>query len=163
MKLLEKQEEYWKQRAKQFWLREGDQNTRFFHKYASTRRKNNQVQRLKDENGVWRENVEDIQNIITRYFSQLFQVSTKDGKLSEREKVNQITDEDNAALLEEVSDMEVKMEVFSMHPDKSPGVDGLNPAFFQIFWNVVGQDVIQFYRNYMRIGELLRGVNRTLM
>lgn len=38
MKLLEKQEIYWHQWAKQFWLQSGDQNTQFFHNYALTRR-----------------------------------------------------------------------------------------------------------------------------
>lgn len=54
MKLLENQETYWKQMAKQFWLREGDQNTRFFHKYTSTRRENNQIKKIKDVNGSGR-------------------------------------------------------------------------------------------------------------
>lgn len=36
--LLEKQEIYWRQREKQFWLQEGDKNSRFFHKFASTGR-----------------------------------------------------------------------------------------------------------------------------
>lgn len=50
LKLLEKQEAYWKQRSKQFWLREGDHNTKFFHKFASGRRKH-QVTRLKNSGG----------------------------------------------------------------------------------------------------------------
>lgn len=46
LKLLEKQEIYWHQRAKQFWLQHGDQNTGFFHKYASTRKENNFIKGL---------------------------------------------------------------------------------------------------------------------
>ncbi|XP_074346276.1 uncharacterized protein LOC141685051 [Apium graveolens] len=48
LKLLEKQEIYWHQRAKQFWLQHGDQNTRFFHKYAVARKSNNSIDGLKD-------------------------------------------------------------------------------------------------------------------
>ena len=35
--LLHKKEAYWKQRANQHWLAEGDTNTRFFHSMASAR------------------------------------------------------------------------------------------------------------------------------
>lgn len=37
--LLLQEELYWKQRAKLFWLKEGDENTRFFHASASARKK----------------------------------------------------------------------------------------------------------------------------
>lgn len=33
------EELYWKQRAKTFWLEEGDTNSKFFHAAASTRKK----------------------------------------------------------------------------------------------------------------------------
>lgn len=68
LKLLEKQEIYWHQRAKQFWLQSGDQNTKFFHKYASKRQINNKITGLKDQHGIWTEDVSKIQNIIVQYF-----------------------------------------------------------------------------------------------
>lgn len=42
----------------------------------------------------------------------------------------QVTEEENIELVSEITTEEVKEEVFSMHPDKSPGPDGLNPIFF---------------------------------
>ncbi|KAL8093230.1 hypothetical protein AgCh_035211 [Apium graveolens] len=40
---LEHEESYWKQRAKIFWLKEGDTNSRFFHVQASKRKKCNRT------------------------------------------------------------------------------------------------------------------------
>lgn len=51
MRLLVKKEIFWHQRAKQFWLRDGDKNTRFFHKHASARNEHNKIKKLKDESG----------------------------------------------------------------------------------------------------------------
>lgn len=66
-------------------------------------------------------------------------------------------------MIAEVTLEEVKAAVFSMHPDKSPGPDGLNPAFFQSFWNVVRDDVVQFCQQYMEKGELPEGINHSLI
>lgn len=50
-----------------------------------------------------------------------------------------------------------------MHPDKASGPDGLNPAFFQSFWSVVGQDVVLFCWRFMNTRELPDEVNRSLV
>lgn len=42
-KILDHKESYWKQRAKQFWLREGDCNNKYFHVAASTRKRRNLI------------------------------------------------------------------------------------------------------------------------
>lgn len=65
LNLLERHEIYWKQRSKQFWLWEGDQNTRFFHRFATGRRKNNQLSGLQDGSGNWVEDAKGMQEIIT--------------------------------------------------------------------------------------------------
>ncbi|KAL8099026.1 hypothetical protein AgCh_031650 [Apium graveolens] len=72
LKLLEKEEIFWHQLAKQFWLRDGDKNTRFFHKFVSTRKENNRITRLKDDNGDWHESEEAISHVITSYYEKLF-------------------------------------------------------------------------------------------
>lgn len=41
----------WKQRAKVKWLKEGDNNTKFFHKTASYKRKKNFISGLNIDNG----------------------------------------------------------------------------------------------------------------
>lgn len=50
--LLIKEERFWKQRAKVQWLKEGDQNTRFFHSMALARRKCNKIKSLQNEQGL---------------------------------------------------------------------------------------------------------------
>lgn len=98
MKLLEKKEIYWKQRAKQFWLRDGDKNSRFFHKFASARKEHNKIQRLRDEQGVWRDKDEEIEQIITGYFENIFSTTATTEQMSDRNIFATISD-DNVTLL----------------------------------------------------------------
>ncbi|CAN0914973.1 Transposon TX1 uncharacterized 149 kDa protein [Linum grandiflorum] len=44
--------------------------------------------------------------------------------------------------------------MFSMNPDKAPGLDGFNPGFYQKFWHVVGRQVLESCREWLRQGEL---------
>lgn len=48
---LTQHEVSWKQRAKQMWLKEGDQNNKYFHSMAKARRKMNHISFLIDEDG----------------------------------------------------------------------------------------------------------------
>ncbi|XP_019189723.1 PREDICTED: uncharacterized protein LOC109184133 isoform X1 [Ipomoea nil] len=50
---LRQQNDYWRQRAKQFWLKEGDTHSTYFHNSVRRRRQNNRIDRLKGEYGTW--------------------------------------------------------------------------------------------------------------
>lgn len=139
--LLAKEEVYWKQRSKQHWLSTGDGNTRFFHKYASARRKN-QLLQLQDVNGEWVTGGK-MHELILEYFGNIFassgcQVDCLDGL-----RFAQVSPEQNMNLLKPFCEEEVKAAVFSMSPDKA-GPDGMNPKFFQHYWPVIREDVVQF-------------------
>ena len=72
-KLLIKDDIFWKQRAKTFWFRDGDLNTRYFHVVASSRRKVNKIEQLEDAQGVNCRKEEELQHIAKEYFLHLFQ------------------------------------------------------------------------------------------
>lgn len=164
LNLLEKQEIYWHQRAKQMWLQCGDQHTKFFHRYASFRKTNNYVKELQDKEWNWMKNEDQIQHIVVKYFEELFaSTQVEEREFMPREVVQQMTREQNEQLMVSVTDVEVKAAVFSMCPEKSPGLDGLNPGSFQAFWNVVGVDVVKFCQQFFNTGQVLPKVNRTLV
>ncbi|KAK6130344.1 hypothetical protein DH2020_035901 [Rehmannia glutinosa] len=63
--LLDKEEMLWRQRGKAQWIREGDKNTAFFHARATARKHNNQIIRLKNDDGEWCETQEEINKLAT--------------------------------------------------------------------------------------------------
>jgi hypothetical protein len=63
---------WWRQRAKEDWLKMGDRNTRFFHACASEKRRQNRVETIIDERGQRRESQAEIENAFVVYFSKLF-------------------------------------------------------------------------------------------
>ncbi|KAL8146387.1 hypothetical protein AgCh_004217 [Apium graveolens] len=72
-----------------------------------------------------------------------------------------ISTEKNRELIALVTTEEVKSAVFQMHPDKTPGPDGMTPTFFQKHWSIVGGDVIKLVREFFLTGTLVEDINKT--
>lgn len=151
MRLLEKQKIFCWQRAKQFWLRDGDKNTRFFDKFASTRKEHNKIKKLKDKHAKWKETNAEIQEVITEYFKDMFNSASTGMSLPARVGLPIILELRSHFLVRPIADEEVKNAVFAMHSDKAPGVDGLNPGFYQAYWEIVRRDVIEFCINFFKL------------
>ena len=58
--LLMKQEIFSAHRSRISWLKHGDKNTKFFHSKASQWRRRNYIQGVKNYDGDWVEEVDDI-------------------------------------------------------------------------------------------------------
>ena len=118
---------------------------------------------MRDNDGEWKEDAKEIQDIVLDYFEKLFKATSNAEVLSERETVSHVTEEQNRYLIQPIEPEEVKEAIFSMHPEKSPGEDGLNPAFYQTYWSIVCKDVVKFCADFFATGEMQSEVNRTVV
>ncbi|XP_021603808.1 uncharacterized protein LOC110608826 [Manihot esculenta] len=142
LQLLHDREVQWKQRAKVFWLREGDANTRFFHAMTIDRKRKNNVLRLQNSEGVWCLRGSGLEDLMVGYFQDIF--TSRMGNMEPiLEHVTAcVTEEMNQKFVESYSIEEVKAALFSMKPDKAPGIDVFNPGFFQSHWEIIMSKMI---------------------
>lgn len=104
-------------------------NSRYFHVVASARKHKNSFTYLRNAHGQWCTSSKEIEDLISNYFSHLF--ATEGGyNIEVLDCVEtKVTDDQNSVLLAPFTENDVKGAIFYMHPDKSPGPDGMNPAF----------------------------------
>lgn len=69
---LNKEDLWWRQRAKVDWLKHGDRNTHYFHACVNSRRRKNSIEKVKDINGQLGTSTEDVQMAFIDYFTKLF-------------------------------------------------------------------------------------------
>lgn len=100
------EENFWRQTAKIFWLRDGDLNTRFFHASTTCRSKINIFQKLIDEDAITTNDQVQIKLIVNNYFENLFKYREGDYELVVGAIGPCIMDVDNETLLKPFSCME---------------------------------------------------------
>ncbi|KAL8108545.1 hypothetical protein AgCh_024855 [Apium graveolens] len=142
-------------RSKQLWLKEGDQNSKFFHTAAKTRKITNLIKSLVNDEGREVDWESGLQDTMIIYFQNLFKVTEIDWDEVVNCISSTITAEDNENLLRPVEIMEFNKALFNMHPDKSPGPDGLSPGFYQKYWSIVGNYIIKLVQEFFTTGVLL--------
>ena len=160
--LLAQDNERWKQRAKVKWLKNGDQNTKFYHACANQRRSSNRILRIADEVGLVWESQDDIQTAFMKYFSGLFIVGpVGDMEVSLQNLNMRVSDEMNGELLKMFTKEEISFAFKQMMPLKAPGPDGLPTNFFQKHWDLMGDEVCLAVLSTLNSGFLPHSLNMT--
>lgn len=159
--IYNQREIFWRQRSKQLWLHSGDYNSKFFHASASIRRRNNHIQRLKMEEGIWVEWDNGLAELMTGYFTDLFTAGQANWEKVVQYIPRSISQTQNEKLMQSITEEEVKHALFQMNPDKSPEPDGMTPGFFQKHWRIVGKDVVRMVEKFFNDGIIPFGLNVT--
>eukprot|EP00253_Pinus_taeda_P010671 PITA_10671 len=69
----QQEETLWRQKSRVQWLKEGEQNTKFFHISTLDYRSANKILRLNNEVGETLQNHKDISSLLTRHFKHIAQ------------------------------------------------------------------------------------------
>ncbi|KHN25849.1 hypothetical protein glysoja_041652, partial [Glycine soja] len=117
-----------RQKARSRWIKEGDNNSHYFHLLLNSNRRFNAVNGVLID-GAWVDEPARAKEEIYRFFQQRFQ--EPESIIPQLNGVNfkSITQQQNQLLVGCFSEEEIKRAVWECGNEKSPGPDGLNFKF----------------------------------
>lgn len=122
-------------------LKEGDANTKFFHRRVNARRRKNHIHRLKHNQG-WVTEHEMKEEIIHRHFSSVMGQGPPSALDLNWGELN-LEETDLSTLNDCITEEEVKEAINEMPKDKAPGPDGFTRIFFSKCWGTIKGDVMR--------------------
>lgn len=146
--LLDDQEVYWAQRAKEKWMVLGERNTSYFHKVASVCARRNRIVCLKNDAGELVMGHEETHQLILDHFLNLFQGTfcrdetasllepcsiISEGTVGAQLLSNlgvRLSDSQIRELEAPFSEAEIRDAIFQMKGMKAPGPDGFVAGFY---------------------------------
>ena len=162
VKAYRDEEIYWWQKSNEKWMYAGDRNTKFFQNSVKAVRAKNNIEKLLNDRGeeVFSEAAKG--DVAIDFFSKLFKSSNpKPFDSWFQGMAPRVTDQMNWFLNKPVTAEEVKEAVFSINPSKAPGPDGMSALFFQKFWSVVKEQVVNDVQRFFISGVLPKEWNYT--
>ncbi|KAL2248481.1 UNVERIFIED_CONTAM: Retrovirus-related Pol polyprotein from type-2 retrotransposable element R2DM [Sesamum indicum] len=163
--LAEAERNFFYQKAKIHYLKEGDRNTKFFHDMVKRNAARKSITAVTRADGTIITSADAIAQEFVDYYTTLLgteshTIPVDDGVFDFGPKLSsEITDE----LCREVTAMEVKDAIFNINDNKAPGPDGYSSCFFKKAWNVVGDQVCRAVLDFFRNGRMLRQLNHTVI
>ena len=137
----------WRHRSRELWLKEGDNNTRFFHRMANVHSRRNWLSKLKVDDR-WHTEEIDVKNSVVGVFKKLY---TEEGGW--RPGVEGLPFMRLASIEAEWLEVPfVEGEVFAalldLGKDKAPGPDGFTMTFWLFCWDVVKIEIMGFFKEF---------------
>jgi hypothetical protein len=148
--ILREEEIRFFQRAKVKHLLEGDNNTKYFQSVANSKHQKQRIYSLEDNDGTRIEEV-DLKSHITNFYKSLFGKPNQNS-ISLEESIThdipQVSDIENAILTAPFIVDEVCEAIFHMEHNKALGPDGFPAEFYQVFWEIIKDDLLALFMEF---------------
>lgn len=152
------------QRAKISWYRDGDANTKYFHKYIKGNQVRRSIDSIRGQDGMWYDGPE-ISGQFVNHFRGILGVEANTVPISNPSTLfNKKLDDITAAhMVRDVTNVEIKEAIFDIGDDKAPGPDGFTACFFKKSWSIIGESVCLAIKEFFESGSLLKEWNATIL
>ncbi|KAJ9536643.1 hypothetical protein OSB04_un000192 [Centaurea solstitialis] len=158
------EEDALRQRAKIHSLNEGDGNTKYFHHVMREKRHFRRCTSIIDANGQLVQD-DDVPKAFVDYYKSLMG-ELDVGVVPEMHPSwfdRRLTLHESLAMLDPITDVEIKKAMFAIGNDKAPGSDGFSSKFFKAAWSEVGGDVEKGIHEFFYRSRMLVQLNHTLI
>ena len=123
------------EKSRVLYIREGDRNTKFFHRIANSHWRFNSIDRLMVD-GELSSNPEDMVEYISCFYRQLYSENVVDRLVLDGVEFSRIYEEDALWFYRLFDKEEVYGVINGFNGDKASGSDGFFMAFCQSCWSV---------------------------
>ena len=136
-----------KQMAREEFINEGDENSRYFHLIAKGKRRRVKILSLvHEEDTVVDDN--GINKVAIAFYKDLFGPSVPSSINMSNLHMNKLNDEDRALLTGPFSIEEIKKVVFGLKHNSASGPDDFPAEFFQDFWDIIHIDLWKLFKDF---------------
>ncbi|PKU76814.1 Putative ribonuclease H protein [Dendrobium catenatum] len=152
-----------KQRAKAYWLSQGEDDIGFLYAKIRARNNRNNIKEIISPKGTLTSH-SDIADAFVEYYSELFNapppVVDCFGNIPVGEMVpSHLVD----SLVAPISDKDIKEVVFAGKTDSSPGPDSFSFAFYQKSWHIIGYHLCLAVKYFFLSGCMPKGAKATVI
>uniref|UniRef100_A0A7N2LGJ2 Uncharacterized protein n=1 Tax=Quercus lobata TaxID=97700 RepID=A0A7N2LGJ2_QUELO len=137
----------WRQKSRVLCVREGDRNTKIFHRIANSHRRVNSIDRLMMD---WELSSDPtaIADCISQFYRQLYFEDVAHKLVLDDVDFSSISVEDASWLDRPFEEEEVFGVINDFNGDKAPSSDGFSMAFFQFCWCVLKIKIMAVFHNF---------------
>ncbi|KAL0011411.1 hypothetical protein SO802_006519 [Lithocarpus litseifolius] len=152
----------WRQKSRMLYIKEGDNNTKFFHKVANSRRRFNHLSML-EVDGVIYEEESEVAAQVVQFYKDLYRETEEWRPFVEGLEFDQLDGLERGWLERRFEKEEILAAIKELGGDKAPGPDGFSMAFFQQCWRIVEQDVLAVFEEFYHHSKFEKSLNATFI